>query len=78
MYLFRCRKGVALMYVYIWEHIVSLSYITDLWIFTKIGRDEVLMVFYKCCYFSARSVQGRIQGGANIGHGGPLLQRTSS
>ena len=29
---------------------------------TKLGRDEVLMVPYKCCCFSARSVQGRIQG----------------
>ena len=33
---------------------------------------------YKCCCFSARSVQGRIQGGAKIGPGGSLLQRTSS
>ena len=30
------------------------------------------------CCFSARSAQGRIQGGAKLGHGGPLLQRTSS
>ena len=36
------------------------------------------MVPYKCCYFSARSAQGRIQGGAKIGHGGPLFQQTSS
>ena len=36
----------------------------------KLGRDEVLMVPYKCCCFSARSAQGRIQGGAKIGHGG--------
>ena len=28
------------------------------------------MVPYKCCCFSATSVQGRIQGGAKIGHGG--------
>ena len=44
----------------------------------KLGMDEVLKVPYKFCYFSARSVQGRIQGGAKIGHGGPLLQETSS
>ena len=44
----------------------------------KLGRDEVLMVPYKCCCFSARSAQGRIQGGAKIGQGGPLLQETSS
>ena len=78
IYLCDGRGGVALMHVYIWEHIVSLSYRTNLWIFTELGRDEVLMVPYKCCCFSVRSVQGRIQGGAKIGHGGPLLQRTSS
>ena len=44
----------------------------------KLGRGEVLMVPYKCCCFSAGSAQGRIQGGANIGHGGPLHQETSS
>ena len=36
------------------------------------------MVPYNCCCFSARSPQGRIQGGAKIGHGGTLLQETSS
>ena len=35
----------------------------------KPGMDEVLKVPYKCCCFSARSAQGRIQGGAKIGHG---------
>ena len=44
----------------------------------KLGRDEVLMVPHKCCCFSVRSAKGRIQGGAKIGHGGPLLQETSS
>ena len=47
----------------------------------KLGMDDVLKVPYKCCCFSARSVQGRIQGGAKIGHGGgggPPLQETSS
>ena len=44
----------------------------------KLGMDEVLKVPYKCCCFSARLVQGRIQGEAKIGHGGPLLQETSS
>ena len=44
----------------------------------KLGRDEVLMVPYKCCCFLDRSAQGRFQGGAKIGHGGPLLQETSS
>ena len=36
------------------------------------------MVPYKCGCFSVRSAQGRIQGGAKIGHGGPLIQETSS
>ena len=51
---------------------------TAWWILMKLGRDEVLMVPYKCCCFSARSAQGRIQGGAKIGHRGPLLQESSS
>ena len=36
--------------------------------------DEVLKVPYKCCYFLARSAQGRIQGGAKIGHGVPFFK----
>ena len=32
------------MHVYVWEHIVSLYYRTAEWMFTKLGRDEVLMV----------------------------------
>ena len=44
----------------------------------KLGRDEVLMVPYKFRCFLVRSDQRRIQGWANIGHGGPLLQQTSS
>ena len=31
------------MHVYEWEHIVSLYYRTARWMFTKLGRDEVLM-----------------------------------
>ena len=59
-------------------HIFDFFSRTAWWILMKLGRDEVLMVPYKCCCFSARSTQGRIQGGAKIGHGGPLLQETSS
>ena len=36
----------------------------------KLGIDEVLKVPYKCCCFSARSAEGRIQGGAKLGHRG--------
>ena len=78
IYLGEKGGGGALMHVYVWEHIVSLYYRTAQWMFTKLGRDEVLMVPYKCCCFPARSVQGRIQGRAKKGHRGPLLQRTSS
>ena len=44
----------------------------------KLGMNEVIKVPYKCCCFSARSVKERIQGGAKIGHRGPLPQETSS
>ena len=70
--------GDALRHVYVWEHIFDFFSRTAGWILMILGRDEVLMVPYKCYCFSARSAQGRIQGGANIGHGGPLLQETSS
>ena len=46
---------------------------TAWWILMKLGMHEVLKVPYKCCCFSARSVQGRILYWAKIGHGGTLL-----
>ena len=58
-------------------HIFDFFSRTAWWILMKLGRDEVLMVPYKCCCFSASSAQGRTQGGAKIGHGGPLLQECS-
>ena len=64
------RGGGALMYVYVWEHIVALYYRTAWWIFTKLGRDEVLMVPHLCIGFSANSAKGWIQGGAKIGQWG--------
>ena len=64
--------------VYVLEHIVSLNYRIALWIFTKLGRDKVLMTPHICIDSWAKSAQGRIQGGAKIGPGGSLLQRTSS
>ena len=51
-------------------HIFDFFSRTAWWILMKLGRYEVLMVPYKCCCFSTRSAQGRIQGGAKIGHGG--------
>ena len=44
----------------------------------KLGMDEVLRVPYMFQGILARSVQGWIKGGANIGHGGPLRQETFS
>ena len=43
IYLGEGRGGDALMHVYEWEHMVSLYYRTASWMFTKLGRDEVLM-----------------------------------
>ena len=72
MYLFRWKRGGggALMHVCEWEHIVSLYYRTAQWMLTKLGRDEMLMVPYKCYCFRPDPSRGRIQGGAKIGHGG--------
>ena len=49
--------------------------------FTKLGRDEMLMARHMHYGVSAISAQWRIQGGAKIGQGGPflpLLQEASS
>ena len=70
--------GGAIVHVYVWEHKVSLSYRIVQWIVSKFGRDKVLMTARICIDFWAKSAQGWIQGMAKIGHGGPLLQRTSS
>ena len=71
--------GVAL-YIYIWEHIVSLYYRTAEWMLTKLGRDEVLMArqahALRCIGHICPGVD---PGRGKIGHmGGPLLQKTSS
>ena len=72
------RGGGALVHVYVLEHIVSLNYRIAWWIFIKLGRDKVLMTPHICFDSWAKSAQGWIQGGAKIGPGGSLLQRTSS
>ena len=58
------------MHVYVWEHIVSLNYRIVLWIFSKLGRDKVVMTPHICIDFWSKSAQGWIQGRAKIGHGG--------
>ena len=48
---------------------------------TKLGRDTVLMAPHMHSGVSAISAQGRVQGGAKIGHGGgggPLLLKNYS
>ena len=78
-YLFiEVKKGGALVHVYVLEHIVSLNYRIARWIFTKLGRDKILMNPHICIDSWAKSAQGWIQGGAKIGPGGSLLKRTSS
>ena len=62
--------GGALMHVYVLEHIVSLCYRTTWWMFTKLGRDEVLMAPHLWLDFLANPAQGWIQGGAKIGTSG--------
>ena len=64
------EKGGALMHVYVLEHLGSLSYRTDWWMFMKLDRDKVLMASHLFLDFSANSTQGRIQGGAKIGQVG--------
>ena len=62
------RGGGALMHVYVREHIISLSYRTAWWMFTKLDRDEVLIITHLFIGFSAISNQRRIQGegGGNL------------
>ena len=62
--------GGALVHVYVLEHIVSLNYRIAWWIFTKLGRDKVLMTPHIYIDSWAKSAQGWIQGGAKIGPGG--------
>ena len=61
------KGGGALMHVYVLEHIVSHIYRTTWWMFTKLGRDEVLMAPHLWLDFSANPTQGWIQAGAKIG-----------
>ena len=58
------KGGGALMHVHIWEYIASLYYRTTQWMFTNLGRDEVLMARHMHKDVLAISAQGRIQGKA--------------
>ena len=73
------------MHVYVWDHIVSLYYRTAQWMFTKLGRDEVLMALHLhkdvlpyLLKGRSRARQNRSRGwGVGVG-GTPLLKETSS
>ena len=59
--------GGALMHLkklYVLEHIISLSYRTTWWLFSELGRDEVLMAQHMHKDVLDISAQGRIQGEA--------------
>ena len=55
------------MHVYVLDHIVSLCNRIARWMFTKLGRDEVLMALHLWLDNLANPAQGWIQGGAKIG-----------
>ena len=73
MYLFRWWEGGSLMHAYVLEHIVNLYCKISRWIFMELSRDEVLVVPHMSNGNSARSANGRIQGGATIGRRGPFF-----
>ena len=60
IYLGEKGGGDALMHVYVWEHIASLYYRTAVWMFTKLGRDDVLMAWHMHKDVKAISAPGRI------------------
>ena len=68
IYLGEGKGGGSLIHVHVLEHIVSLSYRTTWWMFTKLDRDEVLIITHLFIGFSANSNQRRIQGegGGNL------------
>ena len=72
IFIFIWLKGmrVALMHVYVWEHMFRIIYRITGSMFKKFGRNEVRMVSHMYTWLSARSPKGLVQGWAKIGHGG--------
>ena len=52
------------MFVYVWEHIASLYYRTTQWMFSQLGRDELLMARHIHKDVSAIFAQRQFQGEA--------------
>ena len=73
IYLGEKGGGVALMHVYVWEHIVSLYYSTAWRMFTKLGRDEVLMVLTSVVVFQPDPPGADPGRGQNRSHGVPFF-----
>ena len=66
------------MCVYVWKHKVSLNYRIAWWLFTKLGRNKVLMTPpHICIDFWAKSAKGRIQGRAIIYQGSKFMLANS-
>ena len=65
------------MHVYVWEHIASLYYTTAKWMFTKLGRDEVLMAWHMHKYVLAKSAGGgpRARPNRTLGGGVPFFKK---
>ena len=55
--------------------IFNFFFRTAWWILMKLGRDEVLIVPYKCCWFSARSVRGGSRAGQNRSRRVPFFKK---
>ena len=71
-YLFiKVKKGGALVPVYKWEHIVNPNYRITSWIFTKLGRDKVLVTPHICIDFWAKSARADPGQGHNRSMRGP-------
>ena len=60
------------VHVHVLDHIVSLCYITALWMFTKLGRDEVLVAPYLWLDFGQTPPRGGSREGKNRSMRGPF------
>ena len=66
--------GGALMHVYVLDHIVSLCYKTALWMFTKLGRDEVLVAPHMWLDIGQTLPRGGSRAGQKYVNEGSLLK----
>ena len=61
------KGGGAHMYAYVWEHKFSLLSTTAYWMFTKLGKNEVIKVLHMLFFFVF--FFGQISTGADPGRG---------